>query len=107
MKKKTLCLCVIGLLAVAGLMTGCTKASEEPIPTKEISAAEEEIKTPPADNEDLDEVPLEEEETEREAAPVPEDGKAVSRSEYPALLTDTVKYVESSRKEIMRSWQSR
>ena len=102
MKKKTLCLCVIGLLAVAGLMTGCTKASEEPIPTKEISAAEEEIRTPPADNEDLDEVPLEEEETERETAPVPEDGKAVSRSAYPMVLTDTVKYVESSSKEITR-----
>ena len=46
---------------------------------------------------------MDEEETEREAAPVPEDGKAVSRSAYPVTLTDTVKYVESSRKEITRT----
>ena len=94
---------MIGFLAAAGLMTGCTKASEEPIPSKEISGTEEDIRTSLPDNEDLDEVPLEEEETEREAAPVPEDGKAASRSLYPDLLKDTVKYVESSRKEITRT----
>ena len=100
MKKKTLCLCLIGLLAAAGLLTGCTRTSEELILSKENSATEEEIKTSLPENKDLDEVPLDEEETEREAAPVPEDGKAVSRSAYSVTLTDTVKYVESSRKEI-------
>ena len=103
MKKKTLCLCVIGLLAAAGLLTGCTRTSEELILSKKNSATEEEIKTSLPENKDLDEVPLDEEETEREAAPVPEDGKAVSRSAYPVILTDTVKYVESSRKEITRT----
>lgn len=103
MKKKTLCLCVIGLLAAAGLLTGCTRTSEELILSKENSATEEEMKTSLPENKDLDEVPLDEEETEREAAPVPEDGKAVSRSAYSATLTDTVKYVESSRKENTRT----
>ena len=103
MKKKTLCLCLIGLLAAAGLLTGCTRTSEELILSKENSATEEEIKTSLPENKDLDEVPLDEEETEREAAPVPEDGKAVSRSAYSVTLTDTVKYVESSRKEITRT----
>lgn len=103
MKKKTLCLCVIGLLAAAGLLTGCTRTSEELILSKENSATEEEITTSLPENKDLDEVPLDEEETEREAAPVPEDGKAVSRSAYSVTLTDTVKYVESSRKEITRT----
>ena len=103
MKKKTLCLCLIGLLAAAGLLTGCTRTSEELILSKENSATEEEIKTSLPENKDLDEVPLDEEETKREAAPVPEDGKAVSRSAYSVILTDTVKYVESSRKEITRT----
>ena len=74
MKKKTLCLCLIGLLAAAGLLTGCTITSEELILSTENSATEEEIKTSLPENKDLDEVPLDEEETEREAAPVPEDG---------------------------------
>ena len=65
MKKKTLCLCVIGLLATAGLLTGCTRASEELISSKENSATEEEIKTSLSENKDLDEVPLDEEETEK------------------------------------------
>ena len=58
MKKKTLCLCVIGLLAAAGLLTGCTRTSEELILSKENSATEEEIKTSLPENKDLDEVPL-------------------------------------------------
>ena len=57
MKKKTLCLCVIGLLAAAGLLTGCTRTSEELILSKENSATEEEIKTSLPENKDLDEVP--------------------------------------------------
>ena len=68
MKKKTLCLCVIGLLAAAGLLTDCTRTSEELILSKKNSATEEEMKTSLPENKDLDEVPLDEEETEREAA---------------------------------------
>ena len=54
MKKKTLCLCVIGLLAAAGLLTGCTRTSEELILSKENSATEEEITTSLPENKDLD-----------------------------------------------------
>ena len=57
MKKKTLCLCLIGLLAAAGLLTGCTRTSEELILSKENSATEEEIKTSLPENKDLDEAP--------------------------------------------------
>ena len=53
MKKKTLCLCVIGLLAAAGLLTGCTRTSEELILSKENSATEEEMKTSLPENKDL------------------------------------------------------
>ena len=53
MKKKTLCLCVIGLLAAAGLLTGCTRTSEELILSKKNSATEEEMKTSLPENKDL------------------------------------------------------